>query len=297
MTADLGANLHLWGPEFCGQATVHWSIISFTVKFGKETPQRLKPIKWPTFETAFLPKSEQICTIGVTQGLIRHLPADGKKEPCWIVNAKELVLSVQSVIPFSPIGKLPAYLQLADEIGKLPNKPAIASMGLEAHYFDSELSITMTRNLEQPIDHRAFQLSPILKALPAGLWGEPQFSDEKHQFLELPDVNKPQLIDNMLVGFEIRPTQLTKKPNNTCAISIAELQDQVHPMGRALTWQSLSLSEPDKNDTCGQTAWQAAKATLSTKPVEQAGLFVALGMVNAIVDYGEPIDQAKAKTA
>ena len=97
ITVDLGADLHLWGPEFSGEARIHWLFISFTVSFGKGASTELTPIEWTDFKTAFLPEKNQICGIAVQQGLIRQVK-DGVQER-WIMNPKEFVLVTNSVIP------------------------------------------------------------------------------------------------------------------------------------------------------------------------------------------------------
>lgn len=111
LNVDLGANLHLWGPEFSGTATVHWSIISFTVNFGHDAPQQLEPLDWGSFKSSFLPKPDQICSIAVQQGLIRQMKAEGTQPERWIVNPKEMVLATHSAIPINKVETLVALAE------------------------------------------------------------------------------------------------------------------------------------------------------------------------------------------
>ncbi|HEY5745838.1 MAG TPA: DUF6603 domain-containing protein, partial [Chryseolinea sp.] len=195
MTVDLGADLHLWGPEFAGEAKIHWSIISFTVYFGSGASTGLTPIEWKAFKTAFLPAPEQICGIAVQQGLIRQMQHAG--EEYWIVNPKEFVLVTNAVIPSTE-----AY-QGTEKINvQSTSAPGVRPVGVET--MQSTHTITITKNGDQT--HVPLAYTPVLKAVPAAMWGAPQFTDAKKTFLQPPNVNDPKpLIENTLAGFEIRP--------------------------------------------------------------------------------------------
>ncbi|MEG4144666.1 DUF6603 domain-containing protein [Microcoleus sp. Pol12B5] len=95
ISVDLGANLHIWGPEFSGTATIDLQIISFTIAFGSRSFTKPKPLSWEKFKESFLP--EQVCTIGIESGLLRKV-GEGKSA-IFIVNSKELVIATSSVIP------------------------------------------------------------------------------------------------------------------------------------------------------------------------------------------------------
>lgn len=58
---ELGADIHLWGPEMAGKATVHWWVISFTVSFGASgtSPNTTTIIDWGDFNTGFLPQEKE----------------------------------------------------------------------------------------------------------------------------------------------------------------------------------------------------------------------------------------------
>lgn len=50
ISVDVGAQLHLWGPDFSGTATIDLSVISFTIAFGAGASQAPKPLeKWSEF--------------------------------------------------------------------------------------------------------------------------------------------------------------------------------------------------------------------------------------------------------
>ncbi|WP_166922466.1 DUF6603 domain-containing protein [Flavobacterium poyangense] len=56
---EMGAQLHIWGPPFAGEAYVDWVIFSFTIPFGDHSKTKPKKLKWEEFSTGFLPRQQQ----------------------------------------------------------------------------------------------------------------------------------------------------------------------------------------------------------------------------------------------
>jgi hypothetical protein len=278
------------------------------VNFGEGAPQHLEKLDWNTFKTSFLPKPEQICSIAVQQGLIRQMKAEGKRPERWIVNPKEMVLVINSAIPLS---KLKAgQMKLAEEepsvnwtIKKIEERAkhlAIAPMGIESGGLTSTCSICIKRRIEgddkgaEEEAEAAFQLRPTWKSMPAGLWGKPNLTrdpnpTEDKKYLEPPNLNGAQLVENMLAGFEIRPIK-KDQPAHTCDINQDKLQDtNPEPVRHDYGWQDFDFSVTE-NRLRGKPAWEAAKTVTDTRK-KQDQLVKALGLVNAEIDLGEPVDQ------
>ena len=98
ISVDVGADLHIWGPEFTGKAHIHLSVVSFTVSFGAGAAQTPQPIDWNTFKSSFLPADSDICSIAVKDGLVRKVNPDDKSD-LGVINPKYLCLVTNSVIP------------------------------------------------------------------------------------------------------------------------------------------------------------------------------------------------------
>jgi hypothetical protein len=283
LSVDLGANLHLWGPPFSGTATIHWSIISFTVNFGQDSPQRLEKLDWETFKSSFLPNSAEICSVVVQQGLMRQMKAEGEQAERWIVNPKEMVLAINSTVPLNKLKTLASHLRL-DGPNLAEKALTIAPMGIESN-LESTCSIEITRDDGQKLEKDKFQVRPIRKSMPAGLWGKPHLSEDR-EYLKLPNLNAAPLVENLLTGFEIRPVKRNQQPHS-CSINRDELQYTIEPPLEACGWQDFSLSELP-----GKPAWNKATQTAAVVRKERARLMIeALGMVNAVIDFGEPVDQ------
>lgn len=120
---ELGAGLHIWGPEFSGTAHIKWFIISFTIHFGADSRDKADSIDWSGFRKSFLPVKdessknrhkekegpEESCsetvgsTIQVTKGLLRSVRVKTEKgeREILIVRREELELLAGSPVPIT----------------------------------------------------------------------------------------------------------------------------------------------------------------------------------------------------
>jgi hypothetical protein len=94
---DVGADLHLYGPEMGGYVNINWTVISFNIKFGNPDKARfIYVLDWEMFQNNFLPQEEKdVCRVTVINGLV----GESEKSNCWIVNPNNLAFSTQSLIP------------------------------------------------------------------------------------------------------------------------------------------------------------------------------------------------------
>jgi hypothetical protein len=56
---ELGAQLHIWGPPFAGEAQVKWIIFTFTIPFGSADRGRRPLLDWQAFSDKFLPPEKK----------------------------------------------------------------------------------------------------------------------------------------------------------------------------------------------------------------------------------------------
>ncbi|WP_447002265.1 DUF6603 domain-containing protein [Saccharothrix isguenensis] len=223
---DLGADLHLWGPEFAGTAHITLAIFSFDVAFGARTTRAPKPIGWSTFHQSFLPAAGQ-CDVAVSAGLLTKGTA--ATTDLGVLDAQRMVLLTNTVVPstgavvhgslaidhlyytgdagtpvfapFTTTVRDTTPTQTPTDRSKPAGAVAVGPMGIklpghDGAHLKSTLTIAITRGTESMAHHFAF--TPVLKHVPAGMWGE------LGEHLR-PDPNDPTLVDDALVGFEIRP--------------------------------------------------------------------------------------------
>jgi hypothetical protein len=213
LNVNVGADLHLWGPEFSGKAHIKLSVISFDVKFGSNSSQTARPIDWPTFKKSFLPADSQVCSLAVRDGLAKDSP-DG-----WVVNPKEFTLVSNSVIPATE-----AYA------GAAPIPGGGAALGLAPMAVGSYVArhtVRITKGGASCEDR--FEFTPVRKKAPAAMWGR-SFS---------PNLNGAAFVENALAGFEIRP-KAKPQAGATAAIDPGVLQYSSESVPDAYRWEGFA---------------------------------------------------------
>ncbi len=275
ITVDVGADLHIWGPEFAGTAHIHLWIISFDVSFGPGGRQAPQPIDWVTFKASFLPAPEQICTIAVQNGLIRQIKEDDEER--WIINPKELVLATNSVIPSKSAqsGSEPSEPIKVDGAN---TKFGIGPMGVPpSDSLRSVHTITITRDGKSVEEE--FEFRPILKNVPAGLWGQSL----------TPDLKAEALIKGVLSGFEIRP-QKPHQPGETQPFPRSNLQYEIEPIANAYYWEELPPFKPSSLEEAPRR--EKIKDSIEQVNGKRESLLKALGVSEEIseeINVGQSI--------
>ncbi|HAS42662.1 MAG TPA: hypothetical protein DCS93_19435 [Microscillaceae bacterium] len=206
---SLGADLHIYGPEFAGTARLHLGPIHVTLRFGGENPG-LKAIKWSEFKSTFLPsEAASYATINVESGLIKEV------NDAWIINPKELALTTGGIVPPNRLlldGAVDGNYSANNNIG-------IAPMDLAASGLQSTQSITIyqvTATTENMVTSSMFQRANVQKNVPAGLWGTRLESD----------LNGKRVIRNAVSGFKFTPSGNIDNDNtNSSSISINVLEN------------------------------------------------------------------------
>lgn len=297
ITVDLGADLHIWGPEFAGTAELHYYLFSVKVEFGAQTSQQLEPISWDEFKNSFLPADDQICTIAVQGGLVRQIQEKKRdkndkdiEETRWILNPKDLVLVTNSVVPVKSASEIiynedhkPKKKSIS--IGNAQQTFAIAPMGITADKITSEHIVTIKRGEDCVPDD--FDCKPILKAVPVALWGKPQMDGEN---LKPPQVNPSAvMVENTIAGFEIRPAK-PPTAGATHSIDKNKFAYELESIANAYEFA------PEKGMTVsfiqGADAWKQADDDLTdvrSKDVldTRTKLLDALGFPVRMLDFGE----------
>ena len=243
INASLNAEVHVWGPEFAGHASVHLLCVTFDIDFGAATTPKLEPITWDAFQQSFLPgDTGKLAHMSVMDGLLRKDQV-GEVEQ-YVVNPKDFRLGVDLVVPYGALQlgatdvdiakvrpvtvrgatQLAAFREQADgsfaqeagdgavDIGAF----GIAPMDRSARQVTSTFQLTAEREADggtwQPAGgHFAFQ--PVRKRVPRALWGE------KLQ----QDLNGERYVENVLSGLELVPAA-PPQPGQTMWIARDALQ-------------------------------------------------------------------------
>ncbi|GAA1514582.1 hypothetical protein GCM10009677_54750 [Sphaerisporangium rubeum] len=184
ISVHVGTDVRFWGPEFGGTATIDLDVISFTISFGSSTGATAKPVPWSRFRTAQLPAAAD----GVTVVLRGGAPKDASGTYLGAVNPAELELLTDSAVPATAGSSAGTPLATT---GAAPF--GVAPAGVAPGTFSSTQTITIKRGTAGA--NGDFRFEPVGKNLPAALWGD--------RLTPSPDA--PQLRENLLTGYVIRP--------------------------------------------------------------------------------------------
>ncbi|HEU5391085.1 MAG TPA: DUF6603 domain-containing protein [Streptosporangiaceae bacterium] len=207
---DAHADLHLWGPEFSGRATIKVSVIEFDITFGAGAVTAPDPIGWAEFRASFLPAPVSdtdhaipCCSISVTDGLVRaaNPGTDGTGAPpgLGVVNPRQFALTAGSVIPSTA-----AFTGTEVDVGALAlNRVGVAPMAVAPGALTSELTIEISLGGTRAEDQ--FRFTPVVKPVPAALWGTAL----------TPDLNAEPFVERSLAGFTITPHEDTEPAAGT----------------------------------------------------------------------------------
>ena len=171
----LGAELHLWGPEFAGLVRIDLTVITITVRFGpdKELPA---PLTAKEFVESFLPpppkqleaspNNSNVIVTQINSGLIREEKRKNeltKSETVLrVVNAHGLALTTQSLIPVSEFTGLKAQ----DAATSSPANLGIRSMGKTT--LRSSYKVTLNGETDA---RKNMRILLVKTAVPDALWG------------------------------------------------------------------------------------------------------------------------------
>ncbi|MCH8619358.1 DUF6603 domain-containing protein [Undibacterium sp. TS12] len=279
LSLEVGADLHIWGPEFAGDATVHLWIISFTIHFGNTAASQAKAIGWEDFKKMFLP--EEVCSIAVADGLI-HKGDD--KDELGIINGKHFRLVTNSVIPATS-HQVPNFdAQTAPAIA---HHFGVAPMGLPS-VTSSKQTIKLskkikTNDVSSTAQTDQFFCTAITKNVPSSLWGASL----------TPQLHGPQFVENALCGFEIKANE-PKPAYKTEAVKRQDLlvNDKGAENTRTCTWGAMG-----KSFTCSTNSIEATTKANTGKRNEllkNLGLSIAELDNDFSFDYLEELPQAEA---
>jgi hypothetical protein len=221
ISVDVGADLHIWGPEFSGRAHIKLNVVSFDVTFGNASSQQPQPISWVDFRNSFLPRDEEVCGIAIRNGLTQTTEAKQ-----WVVNPKDFCLMTDSMIPSKTALAGDRQLQFSDPV---ETDFGVGPMAVAPNNLITKHKIQINRIVGGEVESAEddFDFVPVKKRAPAGLWGKSL----------TPSVNGQGYIEQALSGFEIRPKN-PPAPGMTSDIDIGALQYDPTNVQNAFYWET-----------------------------------------------------------
>jgi hypothetical protein len=215
ITVDVGADLHIWGPEFSGKAHVHLWIVTFDVNFGAGSSQEPPELTWQQFREGFLPDNAKWENVSVTRGLVKRMGTDS--DPLFVINPKDFMLETSSVLPVTASNHALADSNTNIHIGSMKITDTVTS----TH------NITIRRgNTDRTAD---FTYTPIKKHVPGALWG----ARFKHSESETED---ERLVKDACMGFTIQGRPVTPS-SQTHDVAREKLLNDPEPFGQSIAYE------------------------------------------------------------
>ncbi|GAB3833833.1 DUF6603 domain-containing protein [Dactylosporangium cerinum] len=166
-TAELSADIELWGPSLAGVAHVRWWIISFTIPIngGVRPPRRPGVLdSWQLFADSFLPAAADVCRPRVDAGLLGAVRS-GEHEVS-LVAAVQLRLGAESAVPATEV-----------EVEGPPGREvhlhgnAFGVYPLGSLTVSSRLTLALHRDDGDLVDLHDWAWTTHEQGLPYALWG------------------------------------------------------------------------------------------------------------------------------
>ena len=266
---DASADLHLWGPEFSGRATIKVSVIEFDVTFGAPAVTAPDPIGWAEFRASFLPQPDPdgtvpCCSVAVADGLVRAADPGtddtGAPPGLGVVNPKRFVLTAGFVIPSTA-----ADTGTKVDVGTLALSPiGVAPMAVAPGALTSEQTFKILLDDGAHAEDQ-FSFTPIVKPVPAALWGSAL----------TPDLNAEPFVERSLAGFTITPHEDTAPATGTTV----RRDDWQYSDGRVAPVYQWEPTPGDQLTGLPATACTVRHTITAAGPVDaRARLLTALGI-------------------
>lgn len=169
-TVELGAGLHIWGPDFTGTAHISWFIISFDIHFGNTPYDPDRKIGWTEFVDSFLPAGEEKAPehgAGLSGEpkaaplTISYMDGVAAVEEGALCRADTLLIGIESAVP------LTGYA--VNQSGEKTTGQAFSVQPMGEAELESCLTVELRDGNGRYV---SVSTSPIRKNLPSALWGK-----------------------------------------------------------------------------------------------------------------------------
>lgn len=220
---EMGAELHIWGPPFAGEAYVDWTIFSFTIPFGDHSKKAPKKLLWEEFATGFIPQKKNNGSVNarlkegkantvsnpdptnitISNGLI-EVKGDTKFP---IINPHQLAITIDSFIPVSELKindkEVLESTVIKSETGDIIYANREKNIGIRPCGF-TKGTVAFEMNVDVVLNNTKMDVmvSGIAKGVAEALWG----GEESKSNNTNPGTSK--VLTNVLSGVIIQPPVL-----------------------------------------------------------------------------------------
>ncbi|MBD5542763.1 MAG: hypothetical protein HDR01_00605 [Lachnospiraceae bacterium] len=217
LKVELGARLHLFGPEFAGSVYISWYIISFTIQFGNKSPKPA-PLSYVEFKDKFLKDPLKLQIADGLQGEYKN-----GNNTVSLVNIKKAAFRFESKLPLTTIllGSGEGGGNASAKKVPLPDTPiGVLPMGAGKRLYTVN-TILLYRKESGKTDYKELgDISGLMEAevikekLPYALWGTEECSQLEVKF-----------INNGVTGLKLRFRSQAENSTKTRFTQFYELKE------------------------------------------------------------------------
>ncbi|OXG04185.1 hypothetical protein BC749_102871 [Flavobacterium araucananum] len=223
---EMGAQLHIWGPPFAGEAYVDWAIFSFTIPFGDHSGKTPAKLSWKEFSLGFVPQKKENASpvkgisaqakanpvsdpeptnITISNGLIEVKEEGKDKFP--VINPCQLAITIDSFIPVTLLTinkkEIDGTTLLKSETGNITYNSREKNIGIRPCGFTTG-SVSFEMNVDVLLNGSQIKMSVtgLAKGVAEALWS----GSESKSSNTNPGTAK--VITNVLSGLLLQPPVL-----------------------------------------------------------------------------------------
>ncbi|MDR3336140.1 MAG: hypothetical protein LBT16_02950 [Treponema sp.] len=181
LTLELGCNLHIWGPEFAGNARVKLWCISFTINLGSDAQSSRSDLSPDEFIASFLPQGGDVkkspsgsdgayqgCTVQFREGLLKERKT-GAGQTKTVCCADRLKIVTGSLVPSTSLQFNGTAVDTV--IDGLFIRPCGIALG------NSIQKVSLKKD-GVTVTSGQISVESIRQKMPAALWAPPDYNDE-----------------------------------------------------------------------------------------------------------------------
>ncbi len=229
--------MHIWGPEFAGNAEVHLKVIGiridFAVCFGAGLAQA-KAIDWQRVRAAFLPAQPIAMTC-------RKGALVGSSDQVWQVDPHDVVIDIALSAPLVDAGHSQAH--------------GLPPLGVPSGKYESSLKLAPRRDGQDIDVTRHFAVDAIRGSVPAWLWGasKPSFKDNAILVSE-PSLNGDRTLDEAVIGRRLSLSRSATSTPRWIKHEFTHERATMPPPAGGLVWEVVHLGRPAPESRQAETA-------------------------------------------
>jgi len=289
ISVSTSVNLHLWGPDFAGTATIDIVVMKISFNFGASS-QSLPPLlTWSEFLESFFPAiytgattpavpvgataTNSLISAQPTSGLLKTL-SDEMGETNWVIDPGSLAIGARLLIPVTSS-------QIT--FNGSPFDTGATTASVNAGPVDGNLTATLSVEIRRggADDTGEWSLTPALGGAPKALWSKAK-----------PDLGADALIPNTLAGFQLAPVRLTV--DESAEVGLAALMFDESAPARDFGWSAPEIPSTSYDQT---GAMAELESTLTAEGSTRAAIIASLNSAGLTLDPTPDVDDFAANAA